>query len=108
MILTIEQTDWTDFDNFLYLAVPKAVSFKVNSYLKYNLTPPEITEELKDKWDDSLNHADEMMFPSKKNMEQAIDTFNDLCDAISCLAFVPGGVEIFGHRYEVVDDSGEA
>jgi hypothetical protein len=101
MQLIITKADWTDFSNFLYLAVPKAVSFKVNTYLSTSSEPPQITKELHEKWDNSLNFADEMMYPSAKNIEQAIDTFNDLCDAICCLAFLPYGVEIFGHRYEV-------
>lgn len=106
--LQIEKTQWFEEEHFLYITVPPTIQFKIERYLQQSDNAPTITPELQERWDNFLNHADELLFPNKKNLDRVVEMFNDLCDAISFLAFVPGGVEIFGHRYEVVDGSSKA
>jgi hypothetical protein len=105
--LQIEETGFSDKGHFLYILVPKIIEFKIDGYLKNSDCLPFVTSEIQTRWDDSFNHADELLFASKKNIAQATEIFNDLCDAIAFLAFAPGGVDIFGYRYEVVDGSCE-
>ena len=106
--LIITPTDFQDKSHFLYAATPIAIEYKINQYLNSeNRKPLEIDEQTREQWDDALNNADIMLYPTKKTIDRANEIFNDLTDAIAFMAFVNGGVEMFGHRYEVVDGSGE-
>jgi hypothetical protein len=106
--LIITPTDWHDKTHYLYTAVPSAIEHKIKHYLNNkNRKPLEIDEQTREQWDDALNNADVMLYPTKKTIDRANEIFNDLTDAIAFMAFVNGGVEVFGHRYEVIDGSGK-
>ena len=47
--------------------------------------------------------GDIILFRSKKKGESA-NAFNHLAEGIACLAFVPGGVKIFGSHWETTLD----
>jgi hypothetical protein len=106
--LSIETTEWVDKTHFLYTKVPDAVKLKVDSYLQTSNEIPALSEGLIDELDSALNFADELMYFNEANIKGAADKFNSLCDAIAYLSFCPCGIEIFGHRYEVIDGSCEA
>lgn len=44
-------------------------------------------------------HGDDILFASKKKGSTA-NYFNDLTEAIAVLAFMPGGVKVFGRHWE--------
>ena len=103
--LKVERLEWVDKSHFLYSSVPTAVVFKVESFLSQSIDLPVVDDETKSRWDDSFNCADDLMFPEKQTHQHVLNLFNDLCDCIAFLSFVEGGVEIFGHQYEVLDGS---
>jgi hypothetical protein len=85
--LKITPIDWQDKTHFLYNAVPIAIEYKINYYLNnQNHKPLEIDEQTREQWDDALNHADVMLYPTKKTIERANEIFNDLTDAIALMA----------------------
>ena len=45
-------------------------------------------------------HGDIILFKSKKKGESA-EAFNRLAEGVACLAFMPGGIDIFGLHFEV-------
>lgn len=50
-------------------------------------------------------HGDTLLYGSKKKGEAA-RLFCDLVDALAIMAFVPGGVYVFGDHYEVKPEGG--
>lgn len=48
-------------------------------------------------------HGDDLLYKSKKPGETA-RYFNQLADAISVMAFQPGGITFFGEHYEATTD----
>lgn len=48
--------------------------------------------------------GDRLLFPNKKNLKDAENLLDGLVHAISTLAFIPGGIQVFGVRYEVIQN----
>ena len=87
-------------DNFLYLHMPGLVFLKIKHSIESEKLEPDF-----ESIDDMLNHADELMYPTKGKEEDFCRRYNALTDAIAHLSFVPLGVDIFGTHYEVIDAS---
>lgn len=108
MQLNITKFDWAgDVNpNWLNTAIPVAVKAKIEAYISSSIIPV-LDLQTQQKIDYALNQADVLMYPSKKDKKLVEELFADLVTGISILAFLPYGVEMFGHHYEVVNGSGK-
>jgi hypothetical protein len=50
-----------------------------------------------------LHKGDILLYGSKKEKGKAAELFNELVEAVSVLAFWPGGINIFGMHFEVTE-----
>ena len=93
----------TEFDgdkqHFLYTETPRIVRSKIAKYLEFQIKPT-ITARDKERFERIAFEADVVIYPDKKNLDRANEVYDILTDAIAILAFVPGGIEMFGYRYE--------
>jgi hypothetical protein len=92
-----------DKTNFLTIHTPGLVFLKIKHSIEVEKLQPDFAAI-----DDMLNHADELMCPTKGKEEDFCRRYNALTDAIAHLSFVPLGIDIFGTHYEVVDASSKA
>jgi hypothetical protein len=102
VILEIFDDIGLDKTNFLYVNTPGLVFLKVKHSIEVEKLQPDF-----EVIDDMLNHADELMYPTKGKEEDFCRRYNALTDAIAHLSFAPLGIDIFGTHYEVVDASGK-
>lgn len=56
---------------------------------------------------DSLAHQGDVLLFGGRKKGEAAQLFNDLAFAIAVLSFVPGGVCVFGQRWESIRNCGE-
>ncbi len=103
--LEISKTEFIEEgkSHYLYQCVPISVEIKVNKFLASGEKPALPDEAKRQLLDDLLADGDVLIYPDKKNIERVKEIYNALTDTIAIFAFVPCGIEIFGHRYEVVD-----
>lgn len=105
-LIITEEEILQNTDHYLYRFTVPAVEAIVNWYLETGVEPKidllenQIIQQ-------ALNEADVLLYSCNTNMQRANEIFNALVGAIAVLAFIPYGVLIFGHRYEVVDGSKE-
>lgn len=104
-IVILELFDDIGFDktNFLSIHTPGLVFIKIKHSIEVEKLQPNF-----EVIDDMLNHADELMYPTKGKEEDFCRRYNALTDAIAHLSFVPLGIDMFGTHYEVIDASSEA
>ena len=101
--LLITKTEWRgDTSHYLYQQTPGIVKVKILEFIASG-GKPSITAADEKKYGKFIYGADVMLYPTKKKWSQAMLVYGELTNAITVLAFVPYGVEIFGYRYEVVD-----
>lgn len=85
-----------------------AVEYRVSQLIETGL-PEDWHERLKHFGEVLCERADVMLYPDKKTIAEAQQIFEEFINAVATLAFVRGGVHIFGHHFEVVHDgSGKA
>lgn len=92
-----------DKTNFLSIHTSGLVFLKIKHSIDVKKLQPNF-----EAIDDMLNHADELMYPTKGKEEDFCRRYNALTDAIAYLSFGPLGIDIFGTHYEVVDANSEA
>jgi len=111
-MLTITDVEWfagrcnsmTVAESHLVKITRAAVEQKINQHLAQKAIP-ENWHELCSNFGEVLTEkADILLYPTKKQLDQAQEIFEGLTDAIAILAFVKGGVELFGTRYEAAFD----
>lgn len=99
----IEKTEWAgttkDESHFLYQQTPKIVESKIKLFLNAKANPV-IDSRTKEVFERIAFESDILIYPDKANLKKAEEVYNILTDAIAILAFVEGGVEVFGYRYE--------
>lgn len=92
--------------NPLLEAFPSAVTFKVEWALD-RISAKELTIECLFSRIGDLQLAfekaehDVFLYPGKESWKEAEETFQILSEIVAILSFAPGGVEMFGVRYEV-------
>lgn len=79
--------------------MPMAVYFRIKSLEEKGGPSPEDMAKIQETSDMLGEHGDILLHGGSKKGECA-NLFNRTAHAIAVLAFVPGGVELFGHRFE--------
>lgn len=101
MKLIITKTEFAgDKNHYVYLETPDIVKSKIKKFIAAN-SKPSISVEDEEKYGRFIYQADVMLYPTIETESIAKEIYNELTSAIAILAFVPGGIEIFGYRYEV-------
>ncbi len=104
MQIEITREDWNgsekDEKHFLYTETPRIVKAKIQKYLNLGIKPT-IAPDKYEQFQRFCFEGDILIYPDKKNLDRANELFELLTDAIAILAFVPGGICIFGYRYSV-------
>ncbi len=90
----------------LPIALEVSVLLRIQEMQKYHPdTIEQMIELCREDWIETIaNRGDVLQFNGGKKGEAA-GLFNKLASAVACMAFVPGGVEIFGRKFEVKKSS---
>jgi hypothetical protein len=94
-------------DNLLYgtnhvlpILLPLAIEMRINEIkARGGITERDVTR-IQSYIEDLAAHGDDLLYRAKKKGETA-RYFNQLADAIAVMAFLPGGIKVFGEHYEV-------
>jgi hypothetical protein len=86
-------------NSLLEMMMPMAVFLQVKSLEKQGGPSPEDMAKIQETSDMLGEHGDILLHGCGKKGECA-DLFNRTAHAIAVLAFVPGGVELFGTKFE--------
>lgn len=81
---------------------PKAVEFKIRHLLSIGVTENQITENVESRkhWlEDS--EVEKFLYPTGKALKDADVIFQRIAEITALLAFSPGGITMFGWRFEV-------
>ena len=113
--ISIVEADWignsrtpTLSEAALLKAVRGATEQKINHFVVNGL-PENYHQRLQHFSEVLCEKADILLYPTQKTLDEAYKILDGLTDAIAVLAFVPGGIEIFGNHYQVLrDGSGKA
>lgn len=114
-MITITEVEWWignhNYTNSRTLAetqlinvVRAEVERKIRLYLEAKAVPHDWHEQCINFGEVLGEKADILLYPTKKNYNQALEILEGLTDAIAILAFVKSGVELFGTRYEAAFD----
>lgn len=102
-MIEIEKTDFDgDKNHYLYIKTPYVIENKIKQHLAKGIKPT-ILSKMND-WDRIAFESDVVLYPDKKNSTRTSEVYEVITDAITALAFAPGGIEIFGYRYEAKID----
>jgi len=84
------------------LALPPTLSLaiyiEIMNIQRLGYVPDEMLEEARKSADIIANHGDVLLYDKKSG--ETVKIFAKLARAIACLAFMPGGVEVFGMKFE--------
>lgn len=110
MSVVIQETHWqekpkepTQHESNLLFMVQENTKFKIEKYLQEGL-PENWYEQLREFGEVLCERADVMLYPTPQTIAEANRVLDGLTTALAVLAFVPGGVELFGVHYEAKRD----
>lgn len=101
--MAVNHTDNRDIESHpLVICLDAAVPLRIRE-LAVRGGPTDVDfERVKGYADNIASRADVLMFGGSKKKGEIARLFNELADALAVMAFVPGGVSVFGRRYKAV------
>jgi hypothetical protein len=102
-LIKITKIDWIgdrESSHQDFVARIRAVAEIKMKSIEVNGIPDDWHEELSKLGDVLCERGDIMLYPGKKTINEANRIANQLVEAIAILAFVKGGIEIFGWHFE--------
>ncbi len=104
-MLKITEVEWVgDRTENLAVQTRLMVETRIKVYMNSDTKPQIDFEKMKELGTTIGEKADVMMYPTKQTLAEANDIFHHMTNAIAILAFVKGGITMFGVRYEATID----
>ena len=92
-----------DKSHYLYAVTPKEVIIKIDRHLATNQIPSLNSDILND-MEKFFENADAILYPTEKNARWIEKQFDLFTTVLAIMAFIPGGFDLFGRHYEVIQD----
>jgi hypothetical protein len=90
-------------NTILPILLPISVEQRIHEIIQRGGVHERDIQRVKAYGDIIAEHGDDLLYKSKKPGETA-RYFNQLADAVSVLAFQPGGITVFGQHYEAKNE----
>jgi len=107
-----DRIDWGSLPvGWLALWIRPHIEAQINLYLEDEKLPDGWHQQLQE-WNELFGEKGDIVlypsFGSDKHMSEANAIYDKLVKAIAILAFVPGGVRMFGYHYKASFEHGES
>lgn len=93
-----------NFEGEFPLIVARRTELRIQALIECGKLPDNWHQVCTEFADVLCERADVMLYPSKKTLAEAARILDGLVEALAILAFVKGGVELFGYRFEASFD----